>query len=266
MKKLAALFMTAVMICSMGVTTAFGATATPSSDKVSVNGKLVSPQVYNIDGYNYFKLRDVAKSFAGSMGQFNVGWDSAAQKIKVERWTPYNGSVVIEPSTDRSVKTAVPNNDFVNVDGSTYVYQKAYTIDGYNYFKLRDLTQVHDFWIFWDAETKTIAVDSENPVGYGGPGDEEEKVVSIDEFAKDFNKETEKLMIRVEPYTNYQITNWDFQKEVVIEYVGDPYEHGYVRFNGCAFRDNVKVIGMESDFSCQAVGSMFANGKGIVHK
>lgn len=265
MKKVLAFFMTAVMTLSMGMT-AFGAVAKPSSDKVSVNGKLVSPQVYNIDGYNYFKLRDVAKSFAGSMGEFNVGWDSAAQKIKVERWTPYNGSVVIEPSADRSVKTAVPNNDFVNVDGMTYVYQKAYTIDGYNYFKLRDLTQVHDFWIFWDAETKTIGVDSDNPVGYGGPADEEEKVISIDEFAKDFNKETEKLMIRVEPYTNYKIKNWDFQKEIVIEYVGNPYEHGYVRFYGCAFRDNITVIGMESDFSCQTGGSMFANGKGIVHK
>ena len=265
MKKVLAFFMTAVMVCSMG-TTAFGAVAKPSSDKVSVNGKLVSPQVYNIDGYNYFKLRDVAKSFAGSMGEFNVGWDAAAQKIKVERWTPYNGSVVIEPSADRSVKTAIPNNDFVNVDGSTYVYQKAYTIDGYNYFKLRDLTQVHDFWIFWDAETKTIGVDSDNPVGYGGPADEEEKVISIDEFAKDFNKETEKLMIRVEPYTNYKIKNWDFQKEIVIEYVGNPYEHGYVHFNNCAFRDNLTTIGFEDEFTLLTGSSMFASGKGIVYK
>ena len=104
MKKVLAFFMTAVMVCSMGVTTAFGATAKASADKVAVNGQQVKMQAYNINGYNYFKLRD--------------------------------------------------------------------------------LTQVHDFWIFWDAETKTIGVDSDNPVGYGGPGDEEEKVIPIDEFAK----------------------------------------------------------------------------------
>ena len=79
MKKMIAFFMTAVMVCSMGVTTAFGATAKPSSDKVSVNGKLVSPQVYNIDGYNYFKLRDVAQVMNGTPATFQVGWD-AGQK------------------------------------------------------------------------------------------------------------------------------------------------------------------------------------------
>ena len=39
MKKMIAFFMTAVMVCSMGVTTAFGATAKASQDKVAVNGQ-----------------------------------------------------------------------------------------------------------------------------------------------------------------------------------------------------------------------------------
>ena len=266
MKKLVAFFMTAVMVCSMGMTTAFGATAKPSSDKVSVNGKVVTPQVYNIDGYNYFKLRDVAKSFSGDGNQFNVGWDEKAQKIKVERWTPYNGSVAIEKSTDTSVKNAIPNNDFINIEDMTFVYQKGYTIDGYNYFKLRDLTQVVEFDVGWDAATKSIAIDADYIIGYGGPGYDEERTITIDEFAKNFNKETEKLVVRVEPYMVYKFKNWDFQKEVVVEYLGDYTEHGYVEFHNCAFRDNLTTIGFEDEFTLLAGSSMFADGKGIVHK
>ena len=56
MKKMMAFLLTAVMVLSMG-TTAFGAVAKPSSDKVTRNGYEQNVQVYNIDGYNYFKLR-----------------------------------------------------------------------------------------------------------------------------------------------------------------------------------------------------------------
>ena len=44
MKKFVAFFMTALMVCSMGVTTAFGATAKASADKVAVNGQQVKMQ------------------------------------------------------------------------------------------------------------------------------------------------------------------------------------------------------------------------------
>ena len=78
MKKVLAFFMTAVMVCSMGVTTAFGATAKASQDKVAVNGQQVKMQAYNINGYNYFKLRDLGQAL-----DFYVGYDNSVKSIIV---------------------------------------------------------------------------------------------------------------------------------------------------------------------------------------
>lgn len=44
-------------------------TATPTSSKVLVNSKVIAIDAYNIDGNNYFKLRDVAKVVSGSSKQ-----------------------------------------------------------------------------------------------------------------------------------------------------------------------------------------------------
>ena len=44
------------------VTRASAIRVVASTHKVQVNGESVSPQAYNIDGYNYFKLRDVGKA------------------------------------------------------------------------------------------------------------------------------------------------------------------------------------------------------------
>ena len=37
----------------------------------------------------------------------------------------------------------------------------AYSIDGYNYFKLRDLSEVLGFTVEWNSEEKIISITSE---------------------------------------------------------------------------------------------------------
>ena len=55
----------------------------PSAHKVQVNGESVNPQVYNIDGNNYFKLRDVAYLLNGNKTSFDVTWDSAKNALNL---------------------------------------------------------------------------------------------------------------------------------------------------------------------------------------
>lgn len=53
-------------------------TAQLSNQKLSFNGMDFSEvEKYNIDGSNYFKLRDVAALLDGTVAQFNVGYDNA---------------------------------------------------------------------------------------------------------------------------------------------------------------------------------------------
>jgi hypothetical protein len=54
------------------------ADAVRSNAKIIVNGQTVSPEVYNIDGSNYFKLRDIA-DYVGA----EVSWDAANSEINI---------------------------------------------------------------------------------------------------------------------------------------------------------------------------------------
>ncbi len=45
---------------------------------------------------------------------------------------------------------------------------EAYTINGHNYFKLRDVAQLVDFGVFWNGESHTISIDT--AVGYTPDG------------------------------------------------------------------------------------------------
>ena len=50
-------------------------TAAPTASAVIVDGRSITFDAYNIAGYNYFKLRDLALQLNGTPKQFAVGWD-----------------------------------------------------------------------------------------------------------------------------------------------------------------------------------------------
>lgn len=63
--------------------------------------------------------------------------------------------------------TATLNRSPIYVDGSR-VDLAGYTINGYNYFKLRDIATLVDFGVEWDQTTSTIRIDTTH--GYQGEG------------------------------------------------------------------------------------------------
>lgn len=58
--------------------------AAPSTSRILLDGKEISLTAYNIDGNNYFKLRDIGQTF-----DFGVGWDGEAQTIRIDTSTGY---------------------------------------------------------------------------------------------------------------------------------------------------------------------------------
>ena len=76
----------AAVLCAVLGATLVGASAAAPKVAVSghtfkVNGKNVAPQAYNIDGYNYFKLRDVAYLLADTTAPFNVTWSASQSTV-----------------------------------------------------------------------------------------------------------------------------------------------------------------------------------------
>ena len=258
MKKMMAFLLTAVMVLSMG-TTAFGAVAKPSSDKVTRNGYEQNVQVYNIDGYNYFKLRDVAKMLINMPDEFSVDYDPLAQLIVINTGWGYEGPAEFDKVVSTGVKTANPGNGDIMVNGTIH-HLTAYNIDGYNYFKLRDLGNAVGFQVGWDATKKCVNIISsyappeemmQDVPGYGVPEEPKQATVVNDTFYVD-----------VYENVGYWYDNYTFNGNDVIACWYDGADGGRVKFTNCKFNCDLIVIGALDDNWLTLENCTFAPGYG----
>ena len=130
-----------------------------TNQNLTVNGEAKNTEIYNIDGSNYFKLRDMAALLTGTGSQFSVEFDAERSTIVVktgEAYTAVGGE--LETGTDKSA-SAVASAQSVEIDGET-VDLTAYNIGGNNFFKLRDLGTALDFGVDYDGATATMVVTS----------------------------------------------------------------------------------------------------------
>ncbi len=140
--------------------TAKSAAATLSRSAVTIDGTAVSFQAYNIDGNNYFKLRDLAKALTASDKTFEVGYDSTTASITLtsgKAYTTVGGE--LESSSGTASATASTSTASLYLDGAQ-LDLTAYNIGGNNYFKLRDLAAALDFGVSYDSTSNTIVIDT----------------------------------------------------------------------------------------------------------
>ncbi len=137
------------------------ATALPTSAKVTVNGTVVEFDAYNINGNNYFKLRDIAFALNDTEKKFEVTWDASKNAINLVSdtlYTPIGGELL---KGSGLTKTCILSTSKIFKDDSE-IRLTAYNISGYNYFKLRDLGTAFNFNVAWDSTTKTVAIDTKS--------------------------------------------------------------------------------------------------------
>ncbi|MDR3310432.1 MAG: hypothetical protein LBS90_03675 [Oscillospiraceae bacterium] len=135
------------------------AEAAVSRDKVSLNGAAVAFDAYTIEGYNYFKLRDLASALTVTNKRFEVEFDFEKQSVYLtsgKPYTPEGGELAAGGGAPKSVKTATHSVylDDVKLDIAGYL------IDGNNYFKLRDLMSAIDVYVGYDSAARTITLDT----------------------------------------------------------------------------------------------------------
>ncbi|MBC7958417.1 MAG: hypothetical protein H7X94_00995, partial [Vallitaleaceae bacterium] len=134
--------------------------ALPTSSKVLVDGKAISFEAYNINGSNYFKLRDLAMAVNGTEKQFEVGWDGTKHTINITINKAYTiTGAELTVSSNPTAKEAKPTTSKVYVNGIEVSFT-GYNISGNNYFKLRDIGKTIDFEVMWDGNTNTIGIDT----------------------------------------------------------------------------------------------------------
>ncbi|PKM71782.1 MAG: hypothetical protein CVU91_12295 [Firmicutes bacterium HGW-Firmicutes-16] len=162
-KKITALLISLTIILTI-VPAAYASTVVKSSQIVYVNGVQQSLNAYNIDGSNYFKLRDIAYVLNNTDSKFSVSYDSDSQSIAVSTKTSYStvgGEMAL--GVDES-GTAIASGQSLKVNGTT-TSLAAYNIGGSNYFKLRDLGSAIGFTVNYSNTASAIIIKSSDYVG-----------------------------------------------------------------------------------------------------
>lgn len=132
-------------------------TAAPTPSNVYVDGTLVNFDAYKINNSNYFKLRDLASVLSGTGAKFQIQWDQQATAIRITNGQAYTAEGGEMKGKGSSLKAAKPCEAAIFIDGEA-VALSAYEIDGYNYFKLRDVGQAVGFSVEWDSDTNDIHI------------------------------------------------------------------------------------------------------------
>ena len=157
MKKLLPTLLALILFC-LALPCASAADVTPSPQKLSVDGTDADCDKYNIDGSNYFKLRDLAYLLSKSDSRFSVAFDAESNAVTVVPggdYVPVGGE--LERGKDLS-KTAVASKQSVLINGEAVEGISVYNIGGNNYFKLRDLGSALGFTVAFDADANTAVV------------------------------------------------------------------------------------------------------------
>ena len=166
MKKRVTMFMSIVsLLLSLPCYGAETVDCVGSTKSILVDGRAFQVNTYNIDGYQYFKLRDVASILAESQAAFSVYWNEAENVISI---IEEKEEVLAEVSTDFSTepKKALFSSTRLSIHGQE-VQLPSYSMDGYTYWKLRDLGKALGFQVEWEEGKNQIqirTIDGTQPI------------------------------------------------------------------------------------------------------
>jgi len=130
-----------------------------SKQKIYINGNLVNFETYNILDNNYVKLRDVVYMIGKYNLNYNITWNAEKQRIDIISNKKYvtEGNEMKILNSNKVTKTGIKNSSSIFVDEISRNIL-AYTIDGYNYMKLRDLGNVLNFEVEYNENNNSVYI------------------------------------------------------------------------------------------------------------
>lgn len=187
-------FAMVLAMCMLG-TTAYAAeeremaTAKYVSQKIVIDDYYAKMEGYNINGYNYMRLRDVAEVMTeknrDDCFKFDIIYNADKDVIYLETGREYSGTEdEKETVVNIADKEAILSDAQVFVNGEMPAEgMEGYIIDGYTYYKLRDIGNAIGFHVSWlESQQKvrilTAPVAARKPVIYLYP--EETTDISVE--------------------------------------------------------------------------------------
>lgn len=126
---------------------------------LSFNGQSVALDVYNIDEYTYFRLRDIAALCADTAYRFSTQTDDERKTVTLVRFAEPDSRSCTASNIDQS-RTCVESEWSLSIDGKP-VRCSVYNIDGNNFYRLRDLAAIIGFSVGYDPESMSVLVYAE---------------------------------------------------------------------------------------------------------
>lgn len=131
-----------------------------SKQKVSINQKVSPMKGYLIDNSNYFKLRDFAKVISETgQKEFDVQWLEEERAIVIVPEQDYSAlGTELSPVAEK-INSLHKNSAKLMMQAIPF-HLEAYNINGYNYFKLRDLCALLGIGVTYDAANHEVKIDT----------------------------------------------------------------------------------------------------------
>lgn len=157
-----------LLILFIGLLLPQGAFAISASPNNKSSIKIIDPDdsertlpfsTYNINNYNYFKLRTLANYMNHTVKKFDVKYDESKDAVFISTGKNYSDYDAME-----MVKKIYGDKEAHETRQKIFVDNKEikiewYNIEGNNYFKLRDLGDVLDFMVDYDNESNTVIIN-----------------------------------------------------------------------------------------------------------
>ncbi len=197
MKKKISLLLAILMLVTL-IPTAFAESKTvdavKNTKKVTLDGEEVMVGAYDVEGYNYLKLRDVAAILNGKKCQFSVSYDEPTKLISVELAKAYEKvEGDLAEIKDEKAKAIVSVKKIL-VNGEEKEVKTA-LINENNYMQLRDLGSLVGLGVKYDQVNKVIQLKSDAEA-------KEEKPEEKTEDKKEEKKEESKVeLVPVDKWT-----------------------------------------------------------------
>ncbi len=148
-----------IIVCSLiiAMIPGFASATTPSDRGIYINDTKVEISGVKYQGFNYFRLRDIAYAIKDTPSKFEVGYNKDIKSVVINSKTEYTGDKIQPEKLGENLKTVeIP----IEIN-KTLSHIEVVNVDGYNYFRLRDLAVIVGFEIKYNPENKKVEIITE---------------------------------------------------------------------------------------------------------
>lgn len=131
------------------------------NDGIMVDSMDVQVPAYVIENENYFKIRDLACALMNTKAKFKVDYDQEKNAIVVESGGDYQTIDGDMQPIKNKKSVGTRSYDTLIINGKSEEI-KAYKIEGFNYFRLRDLGEILGFGVDYDFDKNKVIISSNN--------------------------------------------------------------------------------------------------------